>query len=117
MRARERWLTTPRTGRWPYGPDLPEVVDLDGQRYHRAWGFPRPGGLAHYREDAPRDALHLVVYRDGSYWITHTDDVNPTYGGYLAHAVRDTPVGTVVVLAASAGAAVLVGWIASRLAQ
>lgn len=69
-------LERPIRAAWP-ARGLPQVVYLDGVRFVRSRGIGRPGVVAHYRQDRPRDCAHAYVLDDGTYLIDHVDRWNP----------------------------------------
>jgi len=85
------------TGTWPLGFFPPEV-QIAGTTFRRAtWASPFLDAAAQYREVADYDAMHLIVYRNGSFVIDHLDEANPDQGHVLEHAVLDVPLATTIV--------------------
>jgi hypothetical protein len=99
----------PLYGVWSFG-GFPDVVELEGAIFNRAeWAWPFYSGVvAQYRQDVATNAMHLLVYRDGSYVVTHLDEFNPDLGFPVEHALVDAPAATCVVLGAVGFAAGLV---------
>lgn len=98
----------PITGQWPF-QGFPEQVELGvlavggpGTIFNLAtWAWPLYSGVvAQYREATTTDAMHLMVYRDGTFEIGHLDEVNPDLGSPLQHAVVDAPFGTTIACGA-----------------
>lgn len=104
-------FSNPQQGRWPF-QGLPEEILVGGKRFQRtAWAWGYEGVVAQYREAAATNAMHLMVYRDGSWVIDHLDESNPDAGPLAAvkHFFIDTTPGKitgVVLLAVAAGYAV-----------
>lgn len=107
----------PITGTWPFD-GFPNQVELGvvavggpGTIFNLAtWAWPLyPGVVAQYREAVDYDAMHLLVYRDGSFEIGHLDEANPDMGHVLEHAVLDAPLGTTIACGAIGFGAGLVG--------
>jgi hypothetical protein len=97
------------TGSWPF-QGFPNQVELDGTLFVLAtWAWPFYGAAAQYREAVDYDAMHLLVYRDGSFEIGHLDEANPDRGHVLEHAVLDAPLGTAIACGAIGFGAGLVG--------
>lgn len=80
-------LERPFRAPWP-AQGLPPVVYLDGVRFVRSTGIDRPGVVAHYRQDVPRDCAHAYVMDDGTYMIDHVDRWNP-HPHFLRHLIAD----------------------------
>lgn len=86
-------LAAPITGRWTFG-GYPDVVLVAGHRFRRAdWKQPYPDVVEQYREDVPRQSMHLMIYTDGHWAIEHVDDDNPDHGRVFEHFFNDHPVG------------------------
>ncbi len=86
----------PITGTWPF-EGFPTEVQLNGRTFAAAvWASPFYGAVAQYREEVDQNAQHLLVYRDGSYEITHVDEANPDRGYVLQHAALDCPSGLAI---------------------
>lgn len=85
------------TGTWPFG-SYPDVVSVGGATFRRAvWAWPFYSGVvAQYRQDVATNAMHLMVYRDGSFVIEHMDEANPDAGLVLEHAALDAPLATAI---------------------
>ena len=84
-------LPRPIGGPWPFGRRFPERVTAIGRSFTRArgaWPFYR-GVMAQYREDVPRQSLHLHVMQGGRWVISHADAVNPDRGSHVEHLIRD----------------------------
>lgn len=91
-------ITPPITGSWPFDY-FPETVELNGTRTFRkiTWAWPFYSGVVEqYRETIDYDAMHLKVYRDGSFVIDHVDEANPSAHPF-EHAVLDVPLATTIV--------------------
>jgi hypothetical protein len=88
-------------GTWPFG-SYPDVVSVNGTTFRKAvWAWPYPSVVAQYRQDVATDAMHLMVYRDGSFVIEHMDEISPDPssagpGSPLEHAVVDAPLATAI---------------------
>ncbi len=87
-------------------PDVIWVtVNYVNHRFKKArWKQAYPGVVEQYRQDVPRDSMHLFVRADGMFEINHVDSDNPDHGRVVEHVMNDTPVGPIM-----AGAAVLGG--------
>lgn len=82
------------TGTWPLG-FFPDEVQIAGSVFQRAtWASPFEGAVAQYREVVEYDAMHLLIYRNGTFVIDHLDEANPDQGHVLEHAVLDKPLMT-----------------------
>ena len=95
-------------GTWPFA-DFPEVVELtlaDGTTrtfVQATWAWPLYSGVVpggQYREAVDANAMHLMVYRDGSFTITHLDEANPDRGHVLEHALVDAGLETTLACGA-----------------
>lgn len=96
---------------WPTPGVFPVAVQLLGRSFVRssAWSFPYPGVVAQYREDVDHNSMHLRVFDDGHFDVTHLDEANPERGFVLEHAIRDvsgTFVGGLVLTAAGTALAI-----------
>jgi hypothetical protein len=80
-------LERPFRAPWP-AQGLPPAVYLGGVRFVRSTGIGRPGVVAHYRQDVPRDCAHAYVMDDGTYMIDHVDRWNP-HPHFLRHLIAD----------------------------
>lgn len=71
--------------------DFPPHVSIGGRDFTRSttWAAPYPGVVAQYREDRDREAMHLMVQSDGTWFVDHVDEANPERGLVLEHAYRD----------------------------
>jgi hypothetical protein len=86
------------TGTWPLGNLFPHEVQIGGVTFRRAtWASPFDGASAQYREVTDYNAMHLVIYRNGSFVIDHLDEANPDQRHVLEHAVLDVPLATTIV--------------------
>lgn len=97
-------------GQWP-AQGFPERVQLLGREFTRSksWSFPYPGVVAQYREAVDHNSMHLRVFDDGHYDVTHLDEANPERGLVLEHALRDvsgTFVGGLLLTAAGTALAI-----------
>lgn len=94
-------IEPPLTGTWPYD-GFPGQVELEGTTFNLAtWAWPLYSGVvAQYREAVPTNAMHLLVYRNGMFEITHIDEINPDLGNPLAHAAVDAPLATTIAMGA-----------------
>jgi len=89
-------IVPPISGQWPFS-GFPAEVQLNGRMFALAvWASPFYGAVAQYREEVDQNAQHLLVYRDGSYEITHVDEANPDRGYVLQHAALDCPSGLAI---------------------
>jgi len=89
-------------GTWPITgnpeQDFPTEVQFnagDGivRTFKRSfWEWPLFSGvICQYREAVDYDAMHLLIYRNGTYRIDHVDEVNPSKS-LLQHAALDAPI-------------------------
>lgn len=94
----------PLTGQWPFD-GFPASVQLEGVTFNRAlWEWPLYSGvIAQFRQAVPTNAMHLLVYRNGFYEISHVDEINPDLGSPLAHAAVDAPLATTIACAVGGG--------------
>lgn len=104
-------ITPALQGAWPL-QDFPERAVVLGRTFARshAWAFPYSGVVAQYREDVDRNSMHLRVYEDGHFDITHMDEANPERGLVLEHAIKDvsrTFLGALALTAAGTTVAIL----------
>jgi hypothetical protein len=85
------------TGTWPLN-FFPHEVQIGGTTFRRAtWAWPLYSGVvAQYREATEYDAMHLMIYRNGSFVIDHLDEANPADHA-LEHAILDVPLATTLV--------------------
>jgi hypothetical protein len=101
-------IEPPITGQWPFhgfpGQVELQLGQLDGTTTLftlATWAWPLYSGVvAQYREAVPTDAMHLMVYRDGTFEVGHLDEINPDLGSPLQHAVVDAPLGTTIACGA-----------------
>lgn len=99
------------TGWWtPNG--FPEEVFISvgytDRKFKRArWKQAYAGVVAQYREDVPRNSMHLFVRADGTFEINHLDADNPDHGRVVEHLMNDTAAGPIVASAALLGGIVL----------
>jgi len=101
-------IDPPITGQWPFDV-FPEAVEIDGIRFIRArrkQSYDRC--VEQYRQDSPRDCMHLLVLDNGTYSIDHADEYNPDQGYPFRHFVVDHPKGAATVVA-GAGALGVIG--------
>lgn len=111
MSVGETPLNPPLRGAWTLA-GFPERATLLGRSFALAhsWTFPYPGVVAQYREDVDHDSMHLRVFEDGHFDVTHIDAANPERGHALEHAIRDvsgTFLGALALTAVGTGAAIL----------
>lgn len=99
------------TGTWPFGDVFPPTVQLGDRTFQIAtWAWPLYSGVVQqYREAVPTNAMHLLVFRDGSFEIGHLDEANPDRGLVLQHAALDAPLGTAIACALAGFGLGLVG--------
>lgn len=111
-------INPPHTGHWNIH-GYPDEITVDIGPWRRrfkktSWKQAYPHVVEQYREDVPRDSMHLFVRDDGTFVIDHTDADNPDHGRVVEHVLNDTPIGPVVAGVAAVGGAILVvGAIAS----
>lgn len=100
--ASGEWLVDERTnigaqriepaekGPWPLD-GCPAEVSVKGRKFKRSKNtWAKKGVVAQYREDVPRNSMHMCVLRNRTYIIDHTDDANPDHPGQLmAHFIED----------------------------
>lgn len=99
----------PIYGDWSVN-DFPDRIEIDGQPFVRAIRKqPYSGVIEQYREEKPRDSMHLLVLDDGRWRIDHVDDYNPDMGHPVRHFLIDHPVGKVLLFT---GAGLITGAIA-----
>lgn len=117
MSVGELPINPPLRGQWPTPNVFPERATVLGRPFVRssAWSFPYPDVAAQYREDVDRNSMHLRVFNDGHYDVTHIDEANPEHGLVLEHAIKDvsgTFVGGLVLTAVgTVGAIFLARWL------
>jgi hypothetical protein len=96
------------TGPWTF-QGFPEQVDMTGADVPTVfniatWAWPWYSGVvAQYRAAVPFDAMHMLVYRDGTYVISHVDEINPDLASPLEHALVDAPGPTALACAIVGG--------------
>jgi hypothetical protein len=100
-------LPEPLRGAWTFD-GFPLRVEIIGRSFVRSdtWSAPLPGVVRQYREDVPRNSMHLEVHDNGLWSIDHVDAANPERGLVLEHALRDvvqTPLGALVLVAGVLG--------------
>lgn len=99
---------------WTLG-SFPEWVVVRGRLFQRAsWAYPYDGVVAQYREHATRNAMHLMVFRDGHFEIDHIDEDNPDRGRVVEHFFNDVPIGKFIRDAAPFVAAIAVGYLGGK---
>ena len=114
-------LPEPLRGAWTFD-GFPLRVVLLGRSFVRSdkWSAPRDKVLRQYREDVPRNSMHLLVHDDGTWSIDHVDDANPELGLVLEHALRDvvqTPLGSMLLAAAVVGVSAGISYALTRRGQ
>jgi len=88
-------LNPPITGDWPL-TEFPETIVIDGKTFRKAKRKqPYLGVVEQYREDIPRDTMHLCVFDGGEWIIDHVDEYNPDLGFPARHFFIDHPIGKV----------------------
>jgi hypothetical protein len=104
------------SGTWPFHGFPSQVqLDISGDGDVRTfalatWAWPLYSGvIEQYREAVSTNAMHLMVYRDGSFVIDHMDEISPDLGNPLQHAVLDAPLGTAIAVAVAAFGLGLIG--------
>lgn len=103
---------------WWTLPNFPERVWIDGRLFRRAdWRQPYERVVEQYREDVPRDSMHLKVYSSGRWIVDHIDQDNPDLGRPLEHFFNDHPVGKTLKAAAPLIALAVVGVAISHIAE
>jgi hypothetical protein len=90
-------------GTWPWGDVFPSTVQfsdgpLTGRTFNTAtWAWPLYSGVvAQYREAVAANAMHLMIYRNGMYEVTHVDEISPDLGNPIQHAIVDAPLATTI---------------------
>jgi len=87
------------TGTWPLGNLFPHEVQIGGTTFRRAtWAWPLYSGVvAQYREAVAENAMHMMIYRNGSFVIDHVDEISPELGDPIQHAIVDAPLATTIM--------------------
>ena len=91
-------LNPPIYGDWSIASGFPDVIEIDGKKFHKAIRTqPYEGCIEQYREAVPKESMHLLVLDDGHWLIDHVDDYNPDMGHPVRHFFKDHPIGRVLV--------------------
>jgi hypothetical protein len=69
---------------------FPERITVLGRKFRKAWwAHPYRGVIQQYREEVCINSMHLMIYKNGRWTITHADKFNPDLGYRIKHLFAD----------------------------